>query len=88
MEAPSPEVSGDFEEAFFVEQLGENEGPRNNLEIDLKEDLKVNFSNTFHSFSGLRHLFTALFWSGLWARFTVFLETSSLEEGEQEEGGS
>ena len=72
MEAPSPCASGDFKGASFVEQLGENESPQNNLEIDLKEDSKVNFSNTFSSFSRLRSLFTALFWSGLWASFTVF----------------
>ena len=65
MEAPSPEVSDDFKGASFLEQLGEIESPRNNLEINLKEDSKVNFSNTFRSFSRLRSLFTTLLWSGL-----------------------
>ena len=71
-EAPSPEASGDVKEASFVEQLSENESPQNNLAINFKEDLKINILNDSISPSKLRHVFTALFWSGLWASFTVF----------------
>ena len=71
-EAPSSEASGDVKGVSFVEQLGENKGPRNVLASNLREDLRLNISNIFSSLSRLRSLFTALFWSGLWASFTVF----------------
>ena len=62
----------DVKGASFVEELGENEGPQNNLAINFKEDLKLNITNDSSSSSGLRSVFTALFWSGLWASFIVF----------------
>ena len=76
MEAPS--LAASVKGANFDEQLEENEGPWNNLAIDLNEDQvdsASNFTDNSSLSSGIKSMFTVIFCSDLWASFTGFFRT-------------
>ena len=84
MEAPFPEAPGDVKGGSFVEELHENEGPQNELAIDFKEDAQVNIFNISSSSSGLKSVFTVVFWTGLWVSFTsLFKEDPAIKKAKE-----
>ena len=83
-EPPSPEAARGIKGGSFVEHLGKNEGPRNKLAIDFKEDTQLRILNILSSSSGLRSVFTAVFWTRLWVSFTsLFKEDPSMKKAKE-----